>query len=175
MTNTYETKRAFKKRLGLFDKDVAIEELDEQVRMEEEAERILIELDERHERELEEQWEEDYEEREMERRLEEAEIERQIEEQEQYRVGKRWEDFSIAEIEKEYKQRLLEEASEKQGTLMTNILVSDEPITSKMPLEKPLPSWEDAVKIIQTLVDEREDYGEGNKIIKQAWERILRG
>jgi hypothetical protein len=28
-----------------------------------------------------------------------------IEEQEQYRVGKRWEDFSIAEIEKEYKQK----------------------------------------------------------------------
>ena len=141
-----KTKRAFKKRLGLFDKDVAIEELNEQVRMEEEAERILIELDERHERELEEQWEEDYEEREMEQRLEEAEIERQIEEQEQYRVGKRWEDFSIAEIEKEYKQN-----SEAQ-----------------MP-------WSKAVKIIQTLVDEREDYGEGNKIIKQAWERILRG
>jgi len=48
------TKRAFKKRLGLFDKDVAIEE------------------------------------------------------QEQYRVGKRWEDFSIAEIEKEYKQKIKE-------------------------------------------------------------------
>ena len=56
-----------------------------------------------------------------------------------------------------------------------NILVSDEPITSKMPLEKPLPSWEDAVTLIQKLVDEREDYGEGNKIIKQAWKRILQG
>jgi hypothetical protein len=112
------TKRAFKKRLGLFDKDAAIEELNEQVRMEEEAERMMIERDERHERELEEQWEDGYEEREMERRQEEAEIERQIEEQEeaeierqieeeqeQYRVGKRWEDFSIAEIEKEYKQK----------------------------------------------------------------------
>ena len=93
------TKRAFKKRLGLFDKDAAIEELNEQVRMEEEAERMMIERDERHERELEEQWEDGYEEREM---------ERQIEEQEQYRVGKRWEDFSIAEIEKEYKQKIKE-------------------------------------------------------------------
>ena len=144
--NYYTAKRAFKKRLDLFDKDAAIEELNEQVRMEEESERILLERDEQHERELESRWEEDYEEREMERRLEEAEIERQIEEQEQYRVGKRWEDFSIAEIEKEYKQN-----SEAQ-----------------MP-------WSKAVKIIQTLVDEREDYGEGNKIIKQAWARILRG
>ena len=55
-----ETKRAFKKRLGIFDKDVAIEE---QVRMEEESERMLIELDERHEKQLEEQWEDGYEER----------------------------------------------------------------------------------------------------------------
>jgi hypothetical protein len=57
------------------------------------------------------------------------------------RTEKRWEDFSIAEIEKEYKQN-----SETQ-----------------MP-------WDKAVRIIQTLVDERD-----NKIIKQAWERILRG
>jgi hypothetical protein len=44
----------------------------------------------------------------MERRHEEAGVERQIEQeqgQEQYRVEKRWEDFSIAEIEKEYKQK----------------------------------------------------------------------
>ena len=144
--NYYAAKRAFKKKFGLFDKDVAIEELDEQVRMEEEAERMMIERDEQRERELESRWEEDYEEREMERRHEEAEIERQIEEQEQYRIEKRWEDFSIAEIEKEYKQN-----SEAQ-----------------MP-------WSKAIRIIQTLVDEREDYGEGNKIIKQAWARILQG
>ena len=31
-------------------------------------------------------------------------------------------------------------------------------------------TWEDAVTIIQTLVDERD-----NKITKQAWERILQG
>jgi len=67
------TKRAFKKRLGIFDKDVAIEEQEEQVRMEEESERMLIELDERHEKQLEEQWEDGYEEREMERRLENQE------------------------------------------------------------------------------------------------------
>ena len=145
-------KRAFKKRLGLFDKDVAIEEQEKEARMEEKAERILTERDEQHERELEEQWEDGYEERETERRLEEEEQDR---------------------IEEDHEQKLLEEASERQGTLMTNILVSDEPITSKMPLEKPLPSWEDAVTLIQKLVDEREDYGEGNKIIKQAWARIL--
>ena len=86
------TKRAFKKRLGLFDKDVVVEEYEE------------------HERELEEDYEdyEAYEETEMERRHEEAGVERQIEQeqgQEQYRVEKRWEDFSIAEIEKEYKQK----------------------------------------------------------------------
>ena len=69
-----------------------------------------------------------------------------VREEEQDRIEKRWEDFSIAEIEKEYKQN-----SETQ-----------------MP-------WSKAVRIIQTLVDEREDYGEGNKIIKQAWARILRG
>ena len=51
-----------------------------------------------------------------------------------------------------------------------NILVSDEPITSKMPLETPLPSWEEAVRVIQAVVDEKED-----KKIKQAWERILQG
>ena len=82
-----ETKRAFKKRLGIFDKDVAIEEQEEQVRMEEESERMLIELDERHEKQLEEQWEDGYEEREMERRLENQE------------------------------QRLLEEASENKNTM----------------------------------------------------------
>ena len=32
-----ETKRAFKKRLGIFDKDVAIEEQEKEARMEEEA------------------------------------------------------------------------------------------------------------------------------------------
>ena len=69
-----------------------------------------------------------------------------VREEEQDRIEKRWEDFSIAEIEKEYKQNL----------------------EAQMP-------WSKAVKIIQTLVDEREDYGEGNKIIKQAWARILRG
>ena len=82
-----ETKRAFKKRLGIFDKDVAIEEQEKEARMEEEAERILTERDERHERELEEQWEDGYEEREMERRLENQE------------------------------QRLLEEASENKNTM----------------------------------------------------------
>jgi hypothetical protein len=56
MTNTINpfwlkkdyTKRAFKKRLGLFDKDVAIEELEEQVRMEmeEEEEQLLIDWNE---------------------------------------------------------------------------------------------------------------------------------
>ena len=51
-----------------------------------------------------------------------------------------------------------------------NILVSDEPITSKMPLETPLPSWEEAVRVIQAVVDEKED-----EKIKQAWERILQG
>ena len=58
-----------------------------------------------------------------------------------------------------------------------NILVSDEPITSKMPLETPLPSWEEAVRVIQKtidlgilLVDEKEE-----KKIKQAWKRILQG
>ena len=81
------TKRAFKKKLGIFDKDVAIEEQEEQVRMEEESERMLIELDERHEKQLEEQWEDGYEEREMERRLENQE------------------------------QRLLEEASENKNTM----------------------------------------------------------
>ena len=81
------TKRAFKKKLGLFDKDVAIEEQEEQVRMEEESERMMIELDERHEKQLEEQWEDGYEEREMERRLENQE------------------------------QRLLEEASENKNTM----------------------------------------------------------
>ena len=35
------TKRAFKKKLGLFDKDVAIEELQEQIRIEAEEERRL--------------------------------------------------------------------------------------------------------------------------------------
>ena len=119
-----ETKRAFKKRLGIFDKDVAIEE---QVRMEEESERMLIELDERHEKQLEEQWEDGYEEREMERQLENQEQDR---------------------IEGDHEQRLLEEASENKNTI----------------------TWEDAVTIIQTLVDERD-----NKIIKQAWERILQG
>jgi hypothetical protein len=51
-----------------------------------------------------------------------------------------------------------------------NILVSDEPIISKMPLETPLPSWEEAVRVIQAVVDEKED-----EKIKQAWERILQG
>jgi hypothetical protein len=73
-----ETKRAFKKRLGLFDKDEAIEELaaeqTEEDWLELEAEQILMERDEQH----------------------------------QIKLGfrkKRWEDFSIAEIEKEYKQK----------------------------------------------------------------------
>ena len=52
-----KTKRAFKKRLGLFDKDVAIEELgkeyEEQSRMEDELHSWWEELDERHEREME--------------------------------------------------------------------------------------------------------------------------
>ena len=126
------TKRAFKKKLGLFDKDVAIEEQEEQVRMEEESERMMIELDERHERELEKQWEDGYEEREMERRLENQEQDR---------------------IEGDHEQRLLEEASERQGTINKNTI-----------------TWEDAVTIIQTLVDERD-----NKITKQAWKRILQG
>ena len=152
------TKRAFKKRLGIFDKDVALEEQEEA----REAERILqkyefpIERDEQHERELERQWEDGHEEREMERRLENQEQDR---------------------IEGDQDQRLLEEASERQGMLMTNILVSDEPITSKMPLETPLPSWEEAVRVIQKtidlgilLVDEKEE-----KKIKQAWKRILQG
>ena len=112
------TKRAFRKKLGLFDKDVAIEEQEEQVRMEEESERMLIELDERHEKQLEEQWEDGYEEREMERRLENQE------------------------------QRLLEEASENKNTI----------------------AWKDAIRIIQMLVNERD-----NKVIKRAWERILQG
>ena len=90
------TKRAFKKRLGIFDKDVAIEEQEKEARMEEEAERILTERDERHERELEEQWEDGYEEREMERRLENQEQDR---------------------IEGDYEQRLLEEASENKNTM----------------------------------------------------------
>ena len=88
-----ETKRAFKKRLGIFDKDVAIEE---QVRMEEESERMMIELDERHEKQLEEQWEDGYEEREMERRLENQEQDR---------------------IEGDHEQRLLEAASENKNTM----------------------------------------------------------
>ena len=100
-------KRAFKKRLGLFDKDVVVEEYEEQAQTEDEFSSWLEGLDEQHERELEEDYE-DYEETEIERQHEEAEIERQIEQeqgQEQYRVEKRWEDFSIAEIEKEYKQK----------------------------------------------------------------------
>ena len=121
------TKRAFKKRLGIFDKDVAIEEQEKEARMEEEAERILTERDERHERELEEQWEDGYEEREMERQLENQEQDR---------------------IEGDHEQRLLEEASENKNTI----------------------TWEDAVTIIQTLVNERD-----NKITKQAWARILQG
>ena len=121
------TKRAFKKRLGIFDKDVAIEEQEEQVRMEEESERMLIELDERHEKQLEEQWEDGYEEREMERRLENQEQDR---------------------IEGDYEQRLLEEASENKNTI----------------------AWKDAIRIIQMLVNERD-----NKVIKRAWERILQG
>ena len=129
-----ETKRAFKKRLGIFDKDVAIEEQEEQVRMEEESERMMIELDERHERELEERWEDGYEEREMERQLEEAEQNR---------------------IEKEYEQRLA----------ATHRIIEIEKAKNKNTI-----TWEDAVTIIQTLVDERD-----NKIIKQAWERILQG
>ena len=128
------TKRAFKKKLGLFDKDVAIEEQEEQVRMEEESERMLIELDERHEKQLEEQWEDGYEEREMERQLEEAEQNR---------------------IEKEYEQRLA----------ATHRIIEIEKAKNKNTI-----TWEDAVTIIQTLVDERD-----NKIIKQAWERILQG
>ena len=87
------TKRAFKKRLGIFDKDVAIEE---QVRMEEESERMMIELDERHERESEERWEDGYEEREMERQLENQEQDR---------------------IEGDHEQRLLEAASENKNTM----------------------------------------------------------
>ena len=121
------TKRAFKKRLGIFDKDVAIEEQEKEARMEEEAERILTERDERHERELEEQWEDGYEEREMERRLENQEQDR---------------------IEGDYEQRLLEEASENKNTM----------------------AWKDAIRIIQMLVNERD-----NKVIKRAWERILQG
>lgn len=128
------TKRAFKKKLGIFDKDVAIEEQEEQVRMEEESERMMIELDERHERELEERWEDGYEEREMERQLEEAEQNR---------------------IEKEYEQRLA----------ATHRIIEIEKAKNKNTI-----TWEDAVTIIQTLVDERD-----NKIIKQAWERILQG
>jgi len=122
-----ETKRAFKKRLGIFDKDVAIEEQEKEARIEEEAERILTERDERHERELEEQWEDGYEEREMERRLENQEQDR---------------------IEGDYEQRLLEEASENKNTI----------------------AWKDAIRIIQMLVNERD-----NKVIKRAWERILQG
>ena len=121
------TKRAFKKRLGIFDKDVAIEEQEKEARMEEEAERILTERDERHERELEEQWEDGYEEREMERQLENQEQDR---------------------IEGDYEQRLLEEASENKNTM----------------------AWKDAIRIIQMLVNERD-----NKVIKRAWERILQG
>ena len=121
------TKRAFKKRLGIFDKDVAIEEQEKEARMEEEAERILTERDERHERELEEQWEDGYEEREMERRLENQEQDR---------------------IEGDHEQRLLEAASENKNTM----------------------AWKDAIRIIQMLVNERD-----NKIIKRAWERILQG
>ena len=56
------------------------------------------------------------------------------------RTEKRWEDFSIAEIEKE--------ESENKNTM----------------------TWKDAVTIIQMLVNEKD-----NKIIKQAWERILQG
>ena len=122
-----ETKRAFKKRLGIFDKDVAIEEQEKEARIEEEAERILTERDERHERKLEEQWEDGYEEREMERRLENQEQDR---------------------IEGDYEQRLLEEASENKNTI----------------------AWKDAIRIIQMLVNERD-----NKVIKRAWERILQG
>ena len=128
------TKRAFKKRLGIFDKDVAIEEQEEQVRMEEEAERMMIELDERHERESEERWEDGYEEREMERQLEEAEQNR---------------------IEKEYEQRLA----------ATHRIIEIEKAKNKNTI-----TWEDAVTIIQTLVNERD-----NKVIKRAWERILQG
>ena len=128
------TKRAFKKRLGIFDKDVAIEEQEKEARIEEEAERILTERDERHERELEEQWEDGYEEREMERQLENQEQDR---------------------IEKEYEQRLA----------ATHRIIEIEKAKNKNTI-----TWEDAVTIIQTLVDERD-----NKIIKQAWERILQG
>ena len=117
--NYIAAKRAFKKRLGLFDKDVVIEEYEEQAQTEDEFSSWLEGLDEQHEIELEESYAA-YEETEIERQHEEAEIERQIEdqeqaaierqieqeqEQEQYRVEKRWEDFSIAEIEKEYKQK----------------------------------------------------------------------
>tara|TARA_R110000782_G_scaffold37918_1_gene89454 strand:+ start:14 stop:367 length:354 start_codon:yes stop_codon:yes gene_type:complete len=105
--NYIAAKRAFKKRLGLFDKDVVIEEYEEQAQTEDEFSSWLEGLDEQHEIELEESYAA-YEETEMERQHEEAEIERQIEqeqEQEQYRIEKRWEDFSIAEIEKEYKQK----------------------------------------------------------------------
>ena len=144
------TKRAFKKRLGIFDKDVAIEEQEKEARIEEEAERILTERDERHERELEEQWEDGYEEREMERRLENQEQDR---------------------IEGDYEQRLLEEASERQGTITDAILTATQRIIEiEKAKNKNTITWEDAVTIIQTLVNERD-----NKITKQAWERILQG
>ena len=105
-----------------------IEEYEEEAQTVDELFSWWEELDEQHERKLEEDYEA-YEETEIERQHEEAEIERQIEEteierqieeqeeieierqieqeqeQEQYRVGKRWEDFSIAEIEKEYKKK----------------------------------------------------------------------
>jgi hypothetical protein len=52
--NYYAVKRAFKKRLGLFDKDEAIEELaaeqTEEDWLELEAEQILMERDEQHQR-----------------------------------------------------------------------------------------------------------------------------
>ena len=126
-----------------------IEEYEEEAQTVDELFSWWEELDEQHERKLEEDYEayeeteierqheeaeierqieeteierqiEEQEEIEIERQIEETEIERQIEEQEeieierqieqeqeqeQYRVGKRWEDFSIAEIEKEYKQK----------------------------------------------------------------------
>jgi len=140
--NYYAVKRAFKKRLGLFDKDVAIEELAAQQTeddwLELEAEQILMERDEQHHIKSgfhKNRWEEDYAWKEKLRQLEER-----------GQVEKRWEDFSITEIEKEYKQNLEEQNSNE------------------------LMPFHQAAKIISTLVDER-----NNKIITRAWERILRG
>lgn len=140
--NYYAVKRAFKKRLGLFDKDEAIEELaaeqTEEDWLELEAEQILMERDEQHHIKSgfhKNRWGEDYAWKEKLRQLEER-----------GQVEKRWEDFSIAEIEKEYKQN-----SEEQNS------------HELMPFHQ-------AAKIISTLVDERD-----NKIITRAWERILRG